>query len=189
MTKSAKSGENLEKQRDTLRVELWSVDWVTPYAKNPRKNDKTVKSLAKSIQTFGWMRPIGVDSDGVTVFGHTAYAAARELGLSEVPVVVLAHLTTEQVRQFRIDDNGTGMIVRFDEGLLLGELDKIGDFSAETLGFSDEEFNKLLNAAAGKEPPLPERYDVIVECESFEQMQDEAAFWKGKGYPCKTLLN
>ena len=127
--------ETAKPQGVALRTEFRNVEQIKPYSKNPRKNEKTIQALKKSIQTFGWMRPIGVDADSVIVFGHSAYAAALELGLSEVPVVVLAHLAPEQIRAYRIADNGTGQIVRFDEGLLLGEMDTLADFGADNLSF------------------------------------------------------
>ena len=54
---------------------------ITPYEKNPRKNDEAVEYVANSIKEFGFKVPIVIDKNGVIVAGHTRYKAAQELGL------------------------------------------------------------------------------------------------------------
>ena len=54
--------------------------------------------IAASIAEFGFNNPILVDSDAGIVAGHGRLLAARKLGLEEVPVVVLDHLSETQKR-------------------------------------------------------------------------------------------
>ena len=35
-----------------------SIEDITPYEKNPRKNDSAVDAVASSIREFGWQQPI-----------------------------------------------------------------------------------------------------------------------------------
>ena len=56
-----------------------SINEITPYEKNPRKNDEAVQYVANSIKEFGFKVPIVIDKDGVIVAGHTRYKAAQEL--------------------------------------------------------------------------------------------------------------
>jgi phage terminase large subunit-like protein len=37
-----------------MRVELWPLDRVKPYFRNPRVNDSAVDAVAASLQKFGW---------------------------------------------------------------------------------------------------------------------------------------
>ena len=87
-----------------MKIEMRPIVKIFPYEKNPRKNDKAVKFVANSITQFGFRQPIVVDKDGVIIVGHTRWKAAKELGISEVPVHV-ADLTPEQARAYRIADN------------------------------------------------------------------------------------
>ena len=119
-----------------------SITEITPYEKNPRKNDEAVEYVANSIKEFGFKVPIVIDKDGVIVAGHTRYKAAQELGLEKLPCVIADDLTEEQVKAFRIADNKVGEFAEWDFDLLGEELDGIFDIDMSEFGFDidlDEE--------------------------------------------------
>ena len=129
-----------------MKIENWPIENVKPYDKNPRRNDKAVEAVAKSIQEFGFRQPIVVDKDGVIVVGHTRYKAALLLKLKTVPVHVAADLTPEQARAYRIADNRTNETAEWDIDLLpieLGEL-REGGADLKLLGFTDKELAEYL---------------------------------------------
>src|SRR5438552_3742241 len=97
-----------------MKVELRPIDRVIPYARNPRKNDAAVATVASSIKEFGFRQPIVVDEEGVIIVGHTRWKAARQLGLSKVPVHIAKDLTPEQAKAYRIVDNQTNSIAEWD---------------------------------------------------------------------------
>lgn len=138
-----------------IQIERWPVDRLVPFARNPRTHtEEQVAQIAASIVEFGWTNPILAGSDGVVIAGHTRLQAARKLGLSEVPVIVIDHLTDAQRRALVIADNqlalaGTG----WDEELLRGLLVDLrqDEFNLDLLGFSDEEINAWLT----QEPDAP----------------------------------
>lgn len=107
---------------------------ITPYEKNPRRNDEAVEYVAESIKEFGFKVPIVVDKDGVIVAGHTRYKAAKKLKLKEVPCIIADDLTEDQVKAFRLADNKVGEIAEWDEELLWEELEGI-DLDMEVFGF------------------------------------------------------
>lgn len=102
-----------------------AVAHLIPYARNPRKNDASVDSVAASIKEFGFKQPIVVDAQGVVVVGHTRLKAAQKLGLETVPVVVAEDLTPEQIKAYRILDNKVGEKSEWDAELLQLELSEI----------------------------------------------------------------
>ena len=120
---------------------------IHPYEKNPRFNDDAVESVANSIQKFGFRSPIVVDKDHIIICGHTRFKAAQSLGLEEVPVVVAADLTPEQVQAYRIADNKTGEIAEWNYDLLPLEIKELqeANFDLSLLGVDTEELDKLLN--------------------------------------------
>ena len=95
---------------------------ITPYDKNPRKNDRAVNGVAESIKQFGFQQPLVVDKNNVIVVGHTRYKAAKKLGLSTVPCVRADQLTKEQVKAYRIADNKLNELATWDFDLLGEEL-------------------------------------------------------------------
>jgi hypothetical protein len=87
-------------------VERWPLDRLIPHARNARTHsDEQVAQIAGSIAEFGFVNPVLVGKDGVIVAGHGRVMAARKLGLTEAPVIVLSHLTPTQRRALMIADN------------------------------------------------------------------------------------
>jgi DNA modification methylase len=129
-----------------MEVEMRPVGSIKPYENNPRDNDAGVDAVAASIRAWGFRQPIVVDEEGVIIVGHTRYKAALKLGLAEVPVHVARGLTPEQARAYRIADNQTAALSRWDEDRLPLELMALqsADFDLSMLGFPDEELARLL---------------------------------------------
>lgn len=79
---------------------------IHPYEQNAKVHTpKQVTQIAKSIKEFGFNQPIVVDKNNEIIVGHGRYWAAQELGLQDVPVIVLDKLTPEQVQAYRLADN------------------------------------------------------------------------------------
>lgn len=123
---------------------------IIPYARNPRRNEKAVATVAASIAEFGWRQPIVVDEQMVVLAGHTRLEAARQLGLETAPVHVAKRLTEAQARAFRIMDNRSAQNAEWDEellGLELGDLLE-AEFDLGLTGFTDEELSALMEGLA-----------------------------------------
>lgn len=70
-----------------VRVDIGSIK---PHPKNPHKiTDKAIDAVAASIRQFGFNQPILVGKDNVIRVGHTRWQAAKQLGYTQVPVVVV----------------------------------------------------------------------------------------------------
>jgi DNA modification methylase len=102
--------------------------------------------VAASIVEFGWTYPILVGADGIIIAGHARLAAARKLNLTEVPVIVLDHLTPTQRRALVIADNRLALSAGWDEEMLRVELQSLEEegFDLDLVGFTDEEVEELL---------------------------------------------
>ena len=83
--------------------------------------------------------------------GTGRLAAARQLGLTEVPVIELAHLTPTQRQAYVIADNRLALDAGWDEELLALELGELlaADFDLALTGFGEAEIEALL----ADEPP------------------------------------
>lgn len=128
-----------------LKIEYVDVDSLRPYDNNPRRYDRAIDAVARSIEEFGFRNPIIVDRNGVIIAGHTRWYAARKLGLGQVPIIRADDLTERQVRAFRIADNKTSELAQWDMELLVAELTDLGDDIFT--GFTDDELAELLTPA------------------------------------------
>jgi hypothetical protein len=130
-------------------IELWLLDKLIPYAKNARTHSEAqIAQIAASIKSFGFNNPILVDSKAGIIAGHGRLLAARQLGLEEVPVIVLDHLTETQKRAYVIADNQLALNAGWDTELLGLELAALRDedFDVDLIGFEDDELARLLAA-------------------------------------------
>src|SRR5690349_19288322 len=128
-------------------IELWSVEKLVPFARNARTHsDEQVAQIAASIAAFGFNNPVLVDTNAGIIAGHGRFLAARKLGLDEIPVVVLDHLSETQKRAYILADNRIGENAGWDEDVLAAELGELqaADWRLELLGFSEEELARLL---------------------------------------------
>ena len=140
------------------------VEQLKPYANNPRTHSKKqIRQIADSIREFGWTNPVLVDADGGVIAGHGRIAAAKLLGMTDVPVLRLEHMSEGQRRAYIIADNKLAENAGWDTDLLAielqGLLDLSIDFDIELTGFETGEIDVLLTPETASEPepvPLPE---------------------------------
>jgi DNA modification methylase len=130
-----------------LNVDYRKVETLIPYARNPRTHsDAQVAKIAASIVEYGWTNPVLVDGDNGVIAGHGRLAAARKLGLDEVPVIELGHLTPAQKRAYVISDNRLALDAGWDEELLALELAELSEagYDLALTGFDESEIDALL---------------------------------------------
>src|SRR5438270_11113004 len=130
-----------------LQIEHRPVDQLVPYVRNPRTHTpEQIAQVAGSIAEFDFVNPILVGPDNVIIAGHARFAAARKLGLTEVPVIALRHLSAAQRRALVIADNRLALNAGWDEEMLRIELAALKDvdFDLDLTGFAEEELTRLL---------------------------------------------
>lgn len=145
-----------------LKIEYMALDKLKPYEKNARKHQEADLSTIKaSISEFGMSDPIGVwGKDNIIVEGHGRYFACKELGIDNVPVIHLDHLTDEQRRAYALAHNKTAEMSEWDFDLLGEELDEILDIDMSDFGFDlseEEEETEII------EDEIPEEVEPIAK--------------------------
>lgn len=148
------------------RIELWPIERLVPYERNARTHSsEQLAQIRASIQEFGFTNPILVDGQDGVIAGHGRLEAARDLGLEQVPVVVLDHLTPEQKRAYVIADNKLALNAGWDMSLLQQEVMSLNltDFNLDLLGFDEKELSGLLD---------PERIDAEEAPEEFAEVDE-----------------
>ena len=118
---------------------------------NPRAHTPVqIAGIARSIETFGFNVPILIDGTGTVIAGHGRLAAAKKLGMSEVPTVMVEHLSDAQRQAYMIADNRLTDLSKWDERLLGEVLRDLSvaelDFNLDAIGFSVGEIDFRIEA-------------------------------------------
>ena len=120
------------------RYENVPIEKLVPYENNARTHtEKQIEKVAKSIDAFGFLNPILIDSDYGIIAGHCRTLGAKKLGLTEVPCIFVEDLTEEQKRAYILADNKLALDAGWDYDkvdLELNELDNL-DFDVSLTGF------------------------------------------------------
>lgn len=118
-----------------MQIKEIKLEEIKIYERNPRKNDKAVEKVAKSIKEFGFKVPIIIDKNKEIVAGHTRYKASKKLKLEKVPCIVADDLSEKQIKAFRLADNKVSEYAQWDEDLLDLELSELADFDIDMSDF------------------------------------------------------
>jgi site-specific DNA-methyltransferase (adenine-specific) len=122
-----------------LQIEYVGIDSIEPYENNARHHGtEDIKAIVKSIEEFGFNDPIGVWNNQI-VEGHGRLMAAKELGMTEVPIIRLDELTDEQRKAYALAHNKTAELSDWDFNVLASELQEITDIDMTEFGFKTPE--------------------------------------------------
>lgn len=121
-------------------ITLRPISELIPNPANARKHTKSqILALAAGIRELGFNAPILADKNSVIIAGHARVEAAKLVGLTEVPVVFLNHLSEVQAKAYMLADNKLCDRSSWDEGRLAVQLKELADlaidFDLEISGF------------------------------------------------------
>jgi 16S rRNA G966 N2-methylase RsmD len=150
---------------------------------NPRLHDKKqIRQIARSIQTFGFNVPVLIDSQGQIIAGHGRVLAAQFLGMTEVPTIMLEHLTEAQKRTFMIADNRLTENSVWDENLLAQQFKALSvlelDFDVDVSGFEVLEIDTMIEGLAPASRGEADPADSIPDSETNLQITQVGDLWE-----------
>jgi DNA modification methylase len=122
------------------QISYLAIADLTPAPHNPRKHGRAqIRAIAQSIEAFGFNAPILIDRGRQIVAGHGRYEAAKLLGLTQVPVIFLDHLTETQAKAYMLADNKLTDRSTWDDAKVAVQLQELSelvlDFDIEAIGF------------------------------------------------------
>lgn len=162
-----------------------SIEELKPYENNPRYNDDAVEYVAKSIKEFGFKVPIIIDKNNEIVAGHTRYKASLELGLKEVPTIMVDDLNEEQIKAFRLADNKVSEKASWNMDLLNEELESILDIDMKQFDFDISSESGDFERKDLSEDVF-EKYEVIIiSCKDEMSMRETYEWLTEEGYECR----
>ena len=129
-----------------MLIQWLSPDKLTPYEHNPKAHPAAqIEKIVRAIAEVGFDQPIVADENLLVIKGHGRLAAANQMELKKVPVIVRKDLTEAQKRAARIADNKVAESDWLDIPLKfeLQELKGL-DYDLTLTGFDESELNELL---------------------------------------------
>jgi hypothetical protein len=154
---------------DACLDQTCAIEDLAPYANNARTHSKKqVRQIADSIRRFGFCNPVLIADDNTIIAGHGRVEAAKLIGMTEVPVRRLSHLSKEEVRAYILADNKLAENAGWDRDLLAIEMQGLIDldFDIEGLGFSTVEIDLTIG---DKQPAASEADSTLDRVESVGQ--------------------
>ncbi len=151
-----------------LSVTKININQIKPYKNNPKlHNKKQVSQIVNSIKEFGFVNPILIDEDGEIIAGHGRYMAAQAMNMTNVPAIVLSHLSDAQKRMYRIADNKLTELGKWSPELLQIEFKELSvmdvDLDLEITGFETEEIDRFVLENFKQPNPKEEEIPVMTE--------------------------
>lgn len=161
----AKGQKAVEKKAQALarmKVVYVPIDSVKPNSYNPnRQDDREFELLKQSMREDGFTAPIVVQQDtNEIVDGEHRWRAARDIGISEIPVV-FTHMTLEQMRISTLRHNRAVGSEDVDLATdLLRDLRELGaiEWAQEALGIDDDQLQKLIDDVKAPDDLAGEEY-------------------------------
>lgn len=115
----------LARYHDDLADHLVDIDSVSNHPRNPNNGD--VDAIAESIEVNGMYRPVFVQrSSNHIIAGNHTWAACKQLGATQIPVVWL-DIDDHTALRIMLADNRTAALAVPDNALLLELLDDLAE--------------------------------------------------------------
>jgi ParB-like chromosome segregation protein Spo0J len=147
-------------QKTDLRMEvvMKPIDELIPYNRNARQHSLVqIVCLKESIAQFGFTNPVLIHFSGRSIAGHGRVEAAKQLGIKQIPCIVMHDMTDAQVKAYTIADNQLPTMATWDYDILAAEIDELREegFDMSKLGFTKEELDELIGSP-DEDPEIPE---------------------------------
>lgn len=127
--------------------EIRDINSLIPYINNSRTHsEEQVLQVASSMKEFGFTNPVLIDKQGGIIAGHGRILAAKKLGLTDIPCIVMEGLTEAQKKAYIIADNQLAMNSGWDMDKLKLEIETLNElnFDVNLLGFDNDFLSELL---------------------------------------------
>ena len=145
------------------------IDWknVEHLRSNPRNarthNRKQRRAMVASIRRLGFINPLIIDANDTVIAGDCRLDAAKEMGLVEVPVILIDHLNDDEIRAFALADNQLAAMAGWDDEMLAIELQHLVEvnFDLDVTGFEAAKIDFVIESQLSG--PGDNRADIIPE--------------------------
>jgi len=141
---------------EKLKIEYVDIESIKPYKNNAKQHpQEQIEQIKRSIEQFGMDDPIGIWKDEI-VEGHGRLIACKELGMTEIPIIRLDHLTDEERKAYTLAHNKLTMNSDFDMDILNEELAMFDTIDMSEFGFELDFPTEEVEIIEDEVPDIPE---------------------------------
>ena len=159
------------------KIQEVSVNRLKPYGKNTKiHGEEQIQKLCRSIEEFGFISPILIDSEMNVIAGHGRLMAAKQLKMKKVPCLFIEGLTEAQRRAYIIADNRLGEYSEWNLELVAEEIEAL-NLEAADLDFLEFQFDE------------PEDEEWTEDGETGEETEEKGKAWSTRDTRCDMKLN
>lgn len=136
----------LEGKKPTNNLQMIDINLIVLKLKSLRKHSKKqLQKLKNAINKVGYVNPVLLDEKHNIMAGELRLLAAKELGFTQIPAIILENVTEEEAEAIRILDNRIAEDGEWNYENLKDELEKLlkFDISFEDLGFDTVDYDKI----------------------------------------------
>jgi DNA modification methylase len=121
-------------------------DLVMPKNMVRKMDEGHIKEIANGIQAMGFSVPVLVGKGNVILNGASSVKAAESLGMTDVPCVLLSHLSDDEQRVLRISINRMSQKGTWDLDELKKEFEELinNDAPLANSGFQPDEIDQII---------------------------------------------
>ena len=164
---------------NNLNIQNIEVARIREYKNNPKLHNRAqITKIRESIREFGFINPVLLDENLEIIAGHGRVAAARDMGMHDVPAIILSHLTDAQKRAYRIADNKLTELGKWSIELLnleFTELSKLDlNFDLGITGFETSEIDLILDGDGVSDP----KNDIIPPLNDADHRCQRGDIWR-----------
>jgi DNA modification methylase len=129
---------------------LIAINEIRPHPRNARTHSKKqIRQIAASIRAVGFAAPILIDENKILIAGHGRLQAAKSLGMSSIPAIVISGVSDAKKRALLLADNRIAQSAGWDREQLAIELATLpellieDDLDISITGFEPAEIDAL----------------------------------------------
>lgn len=164
---------------NNLNIQNIEIARIREYKNNPKLHNRAqITKIRESIREFGFINPVLLDENLEIIAGHGRVAAARDMGMHDVPAIILSHLTDAQKRAYRIADNKLTELGKWSIELLnleFTELSKLDlNFDLDITGFETGEIDLILGGDGTSDP----KNDIIPPLNDADRRCKRGDIWR-----------
>jgi DNA modification methylase len=166
-----------------IAIDYRPIESLRPNPTNARiHTDRQIRQIENSIRAFGLNWPILVGQNWLVIAGHGRLLACKALGLTEVPVIHLEHLTEAQRTAFALADNKLTENSCWNERLLGEQLKVLAeaelDFDIEAIGFETAELDLFIEGIDSPGSDATDPADEEIESVLSRSVSRRGDVWK-----------
>jgi len=136
----------IDRKEQTNNLQLIDISLIVLKSKSLRKHPKKqIQKIINAILKVGYTNPVLLDEKYNIIAGELRLLAMKELGITQIPAIILDNLTKEEADAIRILDNRIAEDGEWNYKNLKEEIEKLlsFDYTFEDLAFDTVDYDKI----------------------------------------------